>query len=371
MSCFEFLKGKLGFGCMRLPMIGNEVDEKEFSEMIDAYFDAGFNYFDTAHGYLDGKSEKAIRKCLTSRYPRESYILTDKLTNVFFNSTEDIRKVLLTELDATGAGYFDFFLMHSQTNLSYGHFRKYKAYEETFRLKDEGLVKHVGLSFHDKAELLDEILSEYPDLEVVQLQINYLDWEDPVIQSRKCYEVAKKHNKPVIVMEPVKGGHLAKLPVDAKKVLDSLGGGSEASYALRFAAGLDNVIMVLSGMSSMEQMNDNIRNMKDFKKLDKKELDAIEEVRGIFSSMNLIPCTACHYCTSECPKHIPIPDLFAVMNSKKTFSDMSSDWHYNVITANSGKPSDCIKCGKCENACPQHLEIRKLLETVAETFEKK
>ena len=266
--------------------------------------------------------------------------------------------------------YFDFYLMHAQGAGNYDFFKSCRAYETAFELKAEGKIRHVGISFHDKAEVLEKILTEYPDIEVVQIQLNYVDYDDPAVQARKCSEVCVKHGKPIIVMEPVKGGNLARLPEDAQQVFDKLGTASAASYAIRFAAGVPGVMMVLSGMSSMEQMQDNISFMRDFKPLDERETAAVEEVTNIFRSKNLIPCTACRYCTDGCPKHISIPDLFAVMNTKQIYHDWNADYYYNVHTGEGNKASDCIKCGRCEKACPQHLPIRKLLEDVAKEFEK-
>ncbi len=364
------IKKNFGFGCMRLPMKGDEVDTAEMNRMVDAFLDAGFNYFDTAHGYLQGKSETALKECLTSRYPRDRYILTDKLTANFFTTEEDIRPFFESQLAACGVDYFDFYLMHAQGLTNYDHFKACRAYETAFALKAEGKVRHVGISFHDRAEVLEQILTEYPEIEAVQIQFNYVDYDDPAVQSRKCYEVCVKHEKPVIVMEPVKGGNLVKLPEDAKAVLDALHGGSPASYALRFAAGFPGIMMVLSGMSNMPQMQDNISFMSNFQLLNEKELAAVEEVQKIFRSKHLIPCTSCRYCTDGCPKHISIPDLFATMNTKQLYHDWNADYYYSVVHAAPGrKASDCLKCGKCEKVCPQHLPIRKLLEDVAKEFE--
>lgn len=366
----EQVKKNFGFGCMRLPMNDEKVNVDEMNQMVDTFIEQGFNYFDTAHGYLGGKSEKALKTCLTDRYERDQYILTNKLTNFYFKKEEDIRPFFEQQLVDCGVKYFDYYLMHAQGAENFRFFKQCRAYETAFALRDEGKVKHVGISFHDRAEVLEQILLEYPQIEVVQIQFNYLDYEDPAVESRKCYEVCVKHKKPVIVMEPVKGGSLVNLPEDAKKVLDELDGGSPASYAIRFAASFPGIRMVLSGMSSLEQMQDNLSYMKEFKPLSEKELEAVGKVRTIIQEMNLIPCTACRYCVEGCPKQISIPDLFACMNTKQIYHDWNADYYYNVVhTANKGKASDCIKCGKCEKACPQHLEIRKLLEEVAAEFE--
>ena len=367
----ENVKKNFGFGCMRLPMNGEQVDFEETKRMVDAFLDAGFNYFDTAHGYIQGMSETALRERLTSRYPRDRYILTNKLTGNFFKTEADIRPFFESQLQACGVEYFDYYLMHAQGAGNYDHYRACRAYETAFALKAEGKVRHVGISFHDRAEVLEQILTDYPEIEVVQIQFNYVDYDDTAVQSRKCYDVCVKHGKPVIVMEPVKGGNLVNLPEDAKAVLDGLHGGSPASYAIRFAASFPGIEMVLSGMSDMPQMQDNISFMQKFQPLSDAEMAAVKKVQEIFKSKNLIPCTACRYCTDGCPKHIAIPDLFAVMNTKQLYHDWNADYYYSVVhTAPGRRASDCLKCGKCEKACPHHLPIRKLLEDVAKEFEK-
>ena len=371
MEQMEKVKKNFGFGCMRLPMQGEEVDIAETTRMVDEFLAQGFNYFDTAHGYIGGKSELALKTCLTSRYPREAYSLTNKLTDSYFKTEADIRPFFESQLEACGVDYFDFYLMHAQNADNFKKFKACRAYETAFALKAEGRIRHVGLSFHDRAEVLDQILTEYPQIEVVQIQFNYLDYDDIAVQSRKCYEVCRKHGKPVLVMEPVKGGSLVNLPEEAKKVLDDLHGGSPASYAIRFAAGFPGMMMVLSGMSDLEQMKDNLSYMRDFKPLNETELAAVNKVQEIFHKMNMIPCTACRYCVEGCPQQISIPDLFAIMNTKQLHHDWNADYYYEDVHASHGhRASDCLKCGKCEKICPQHLPIRKLLEEVAKEFDK-
>ena len=370
-SIFRNINKKFGFGLMRLPMKGEEVDYAQVNDMVDAFMKAGFTYFDTAKGYLDGKSEVALRECVVKRYPRESFTVTDKLTANFFNS-EDIRKCFEEQLKTVGVEYFDYYLMHAQGRVNYDKYQKFRAYEIAQELKKEGKIKHVGLSFHDSAEFLDKILTDHPEVELVQIQLNYVDYADEGVQGGKCLEVCKKHGKPAVIMEPVKGGNLVRLPEEADKIFRGLNGGSNASYAIRFAASFDTVAMVLSGMSDLAQMEDNLSFMKDFRPIDEKEKQAIDKVCAIFKSQHLIPCTACRYCTAGCPKKIRIPDLFSDMNAKSQYKDRNSDYYYSCVhtAGGHGKASDCIKWGKCEKVCPQHLKIRELLVKVAETFEK-
>jgi len=367
----EKIQKKLGFGCMRLPMNGDQVDYEQTKQMVDAFLANGFNYFDTAHGYLGGKSEIALRECLTSRYPREDYVLVNKLSTHHFSSNEQIRPLFESQLEICGVDYFDFYLMHAQDKSIFAKYKACRAYETAMELLAEGKIRHLGISFHDQADVLDQILTEYPQVEVVQIQLNYVDFDDPSVQSRQCLEVCRKHGKPAIVMEPVKGGSLVKLPEAAQQVFDELHGGSNASYAIRFAASQPGVMMVLSGMGSINMMNDNISYMKDFQPLNEQENEAVQKVCAIFRSLGAIPCTACRYCMEVCPQGIAIPELFACLNAKRIFNNWNTGYYYeNISTSEGRKASDCLKCGLCENLCPQHLPIRDLLDDVAKEFEK-
>ena len=361
----EFKKN-FGFGAMRLPMNGEEVDLKHTKEMVDLFMANGFNYFDTAHMYIKGKSEIALRECLTKRYPRESYILTEKISGPFFEKEEDIDGYFENMLSWCGVEYFDFLLLHAQHRGNYDKYKKCKAYEKAMQYKKEGKVRHIGISFHDSPEFLDKILTENPCIEIVQLQFNYLDVDNPSVESMGCYQVARKHNKPIIVMEPVKGGTLANIPEEAQQVFKSLGDMSPASYALRYAAGFEGIVMVLSGMSNTSQMLDNISFMKDFKPLTKEETEAVFKVKSIINEQSKIPCTACRYCVDGCPKNILIPDIFEAYNTVK--KGKKGKEKYLKAIENHGKADDCILCGKCENACPQFIDIRKFLKESADAM---
>lgn len=358
---FPEIKKNFGFGTMRLKSNGEDVDIPETIAMVDAFLERGFNYFDTAIFYMNGKSEQALRECLTSRYPRDRYVLTDKLSQGYFKTREDIEPLLDRQLASCGVDYFDFYLMHAQNAGNYDLYKSCHAYEEAFRLKEAGKIRHVGISFHDSAEFLDKILTENPGVEVVQLQFNYVDYEDDRVQSRLCYEVCLKHGKPVIVMEPVKGGQLVNMSDAMGKVLDDLNGGSRASYAIRFAAGFSNVMMVLSGMGSMEMMEDNLSVMENFRPLNEQEQEAIQKAAAIYHGAEQIPCTGCRYCVDGCPQQIPIPDIFRAANQWKNGQTDGM----NLEDLPGGKAGDCVRCHKCEKSCPQFLPISTLLRKLS------
>jgi uncharacterized protein len=369
---FPEIKGKYGFGCMRLPMRGEEIDYSTMKKMADAFFKAGFNYVDTAQVYHEGKSEIAIKECITSRYKRDQYLIADKLTSSLFQKESDIRPFFISQLKALGVNYIDFYLMHAQAQENYAKFQECHAYEIAQQLKKEGLVKHVGLSFHDTPEFLDKILTDHPEVEFVQLQFNYLDYDNPDVQSKACYDVCVKHHKPVIVMEPVRGGALVAVGQEAASHIQKIGKGSMASFALRFAASFPSVFMVLSGVSNYEQMADNINTMKDFVPLTIAEQNILLEAKDIIIKLNKIPCTSCHYCTGGCPMGIKIPELFSCLNSVKVYHDeWMSNMTFTDLTKEGGLPSSCIECGQCESVCPQHLKIIALLKDVAQQFEHK
>ena len=368
---FPEIHGKFGFGCMRFPMDGDRIDEAQVCRMADAFLAAGLNYFDTAHGYHQGLSEPTLKAALTSRYPRDRYLLTDKLTDFYFKTEADIRPLFAAQLEACGVEYFDFYLMHAQNIRNFQHFKACRAYETAFALKAEGKIRHVGISFHDTAENLDAILTEYPQIEVVQIQFNYLDDGDVAVDSRRVYETCLRHNKPVIIMEPIKGGTLTKLPEEAMAFCRAVDR-SPAELALRYAAAPEQVCMVLSGMSSLEQLEENVRFMAEPLPLNEAEQGAVEQIRDYLRSLKLIGCTGCRYCVAGCPMGILIPDMFQALDFRAERHDWNQDRYYRkVLTVDHGKASDCIRCGACEAACPQGLPIREYLAQIAEKFEKK
>ena len=368
---------RLGLGCMRLPLTSRndaDVDYELCNRMVDRFMEAGFNYFDTARVYHAGSSEKMIKKCIADRYPRDAFLLTDKLSDACFKKEADIRPLFEDQLKVCGVDYFDFYLMHAQDKENYPKYQKTHAYEIAQELKAEGKIKHVGISFHDSADFLEQILNDHPEIEIVQIQFNYFDTDSPSVEASRLYEICQAHEKPMVVMEPVRGGGLAKLTEEQQAVFDDLYEDdgekpSAASYAMRFCASFPWIAMVISGMGDMDMLEDNIQSFSPLEPIDEEELEAIEKVKTLMLGQEGIPCTACKYCLEGCPEHIRIPDIFSSYNADKVFHSWNSRMYYEVSTRDGGKASDCIKCGKCEKACPQHLPIRELLEKVAARFE--
>lgn len=365
---------KLGFGLMRLPIAEgsrNRVDFDALTKMVDAYMEKGFNYFDTAYSYHFGKSETLIGDALVNRYPRDAFCLADKMPTWMIRSSDDYKNLFKIQCGRCGVDFFDFYLLHNIDAEIYKVLQETGGFDFLKQLKAEGKARFIGFSYHDTAPLLDTILTEHPETEFVQLQLNYFDWESNLIQSRACLEVCNKHNIPVIVMEPVHGGGLAKdLPESAKELFRALDEtASPASFAMRFAASQEGVMMVLSGMSNMEQLQDNMNTMDNFRPFTEAEYEAVWKVTEMLNSMGTIACTGCGYCVEDCPKEILIPNLFAIYNQKKMFGEVNfPGMHYEIHTQGRGSATDCIECGACEAHCPQHLAIRSYLKTVGSTF---
>ena len=370
---------KLGFGLMRLPLTNpdeaSSIDVEQVKDMVDAFIKNGFTYFDTAWMYCGFQSECAAKEALVDRYPRDSYTLADKLHAGYIKTREDRDKIFNEQLRKTGVEYFDYYLLH---DIDVDHYKIYQELDCFIWLKEkkeQGLVRHIGFSFHDSAKMLDQVLTEHPEVEFVQLQLNYLDWDSEGVQSRKCYETAVKHGKPVIVMEPVKGGTLAKVPERAERMFKEYHPDmSVPSWAIRFAASNEHVMMVLSGMSNMEQLQDNMSYMADFQPLNEEEQEIIRKAVEIINSGIEIPCTGCSYCTEGCPQNIAIPKYFSLYNADLQECE-EKGWkpqgeYYDRLTKTFGKASDCVECGQCESVCPQHLPVIRHLKEVAARFEK-
>lgn len=370
---------KLGFGLMRLPLTNpdeaSSIDVEQVKEMVDAFIQNGFTYFDTAWMYCGFQSECAAKEALVDRYPRDSYTLADKLHAGYIKTREDRDKIFNEQLRKTGVEYFDYYLLHDIGVDHYKIYQELDCFTWLKEKKEQGLVRHIGFSFHDSAKMLDQVLTEHPEVEFVQLQLNYLDWDSEGVQSRKCYETAVKHGKPVIVMEPVKGGTLAKVPERAERMFKEYHPDmSVPSWAIRFAASNEHVMMVLSGMSNMEQLQDNMSYMADFQPLNEEEQEIIRKAVEIINSGIEIPCTGCSYCTEGCPQNIAIPKYFSLYNADLQECE-EKGWkpqgeYYDRLTKTFGKASDCVECGQCESVCPQHLPVIRHLKEVAARFEK-
>lgn len=369
---------KLGFGFMRLPLLeaGDQtsIDYRQLEQMVDSFLAKGFTYFDTAYMYHNFTSEIALRETLVKRHPRESFTVASKLPTMFLKARGDQERIFAEQMQKCGVDYFDYYLLH---NLNIDHYRiaqEFDSFNFIRRMKAEGRIRNIGFSFHDKADLLERILNEHPNVDFVQLQINYLDWENPSIQSRLCYEVARAHHVPIVVMEPVKGGTLANLPPNAAKLLQKVNPDlSVVSWAMRFAASLEGVAMVLSGMSNRDQLEDNVSYMKDFTPLSDQELLSLNQALELIKNTNSVACTACRYCVDACPQEIAIPEYFGLYNAEMLsppagFS-IQKVYYANLQKAGHGKASDCLACGLCENACPQHLPIIDHLKQVSKVFE--
>ncbi len=359
---------KLGFGLMRLPRLegdGDVIDIEQTKQMVDLFMEAGCTYFDTAWIYPG--SEDAMRQALVERYPRDSYtVATKNAAWAGCKTREEAIGQFETSLKRTGAGYFDYYLLHNLGQNRTGVFDEFDLWKFAFEMKEQGKIRHVGFSFHSNADELEAILTAHPEAEFVQLQINYADWENIDVQSRRVYEVARAHGKPIVIMEPVKGGLLADPPQRVKELFNEADtDASYASWAIRFAASLDGVLAVLSGMSNVEQMKDNLSYMKDFKPLSEAEQSVITKAREVIEAIPIVPCTSCEYCAKVCPMNIGISGTFKCLNIIKLYDNVQRALHeekFNVINPGKKRANECIKCGACEAACPQHIGIRDMLD---------
>lgn len=365
---------KLGFGLMRLPKTKDgKIDLGQTKQMVDRFMEAGLTYFDTAYVYDDGDSERAAKAALVDRYPRESFTLATKLCAwMGAHDEKSAKQQFYTSLERTGAGYFDYYLLHALQAGNYKTYDKYHIWDFVKEQKEKGLIKHWGFSFHATPDILDQLLTDHPDAEFVQLQLNYADWENPDVTARENYEVARKHGKSIVVMEPVKGGALANPPTKVQEIFRQADlKASFASWAIRYAASLDGIITVLSGMSNLEQMEDNLSYMKDFRPLNAHEQQAIRKAQEAINGVKSIPCTGCHYCTGGCPKQIPIPEIFAARNRQLVWGQLQEGQAaYDQLAAKGNVASDCIGCGQCERACPQHIKVIQRLKECAAALEK-
>lgn len=363
---------KLGFGLMRLPTKEDVIDQTELCKMVDAYMEAGLNYFDTAYVYHGGESEKAAKTALVDRYPRDSFYLATKLPAWEMHVPEDRDRIFNEQLERCGVDYFDFYLLHSIEENHIDTYERLDCFNWGLKKKAEGKIKHFGFSFHGSPELLERVLDDHPEMEFVQIQLNYADWENPVVRSGELYDILHKRNIPMIIMEPVKGGTLAQLTPELEaKYKAARPNDSIASWALRFVASLPGVMTVLSGMSTEEQMADNIGTFTHFEPLSEDEKKLVEEVKTIMLNVKQIGCTACRYCTDGCPMHISIPDVFKAVNTMKLYNEefRPKNFYMGVITQGSGRAGDCIACGQCEGVCPQHLPIIELLAEASKTLD--
>lgn len=375
---------KLGFGTMRLPQLDPDdpksIDEAQVCRMVDSFLDQGFTYFDTAYMYHEEMSERFVKKCLVDRHNRDSFVLADKMPLVVVKKQEDLSRFFTEQMEKTGTDYFDYYLLHNIGVERYPNVQLFDAFGFVEEQRRKGHIGKIGFSFHDGADCLDRVLTDHPEVDFVQLQVNYLDWDSAIIQSGRCVEVARKHGKDIMVMEPVKGGTLAQLPEEAEALIRTFAEAhpdlyngtipSAASFAVRFAASQDNVRIVLSGMSNEAQLKDNTSYMKDFRPLNEDELKLVDSLKAVLNRSIAIPCTSCKYCMEVCPKSLNIPAYFGLYNMHATTGKMTN-MYYERASLNHGKAVDCIKCGKCEHNCPQHIEIRTWLDRFADLYEKK